>query len=392
MKIAIVSNYVNHHTRELCRELYDRLGRDFSFVATQQRSQIDGAAAFQMGYAHYMPDEPAPEWVIPGWKDPKLARQLLFDADAVITANASDDWVLSRLKAGKLTFRAHERWYRQPLPWYRLPKAVIGGWLHHGRFRNLHMLCASAYTAADTARVGCFRGKAYQWGYFPVFRAYVPEALDAMKNSAVPTILWAGRLIDWKHADDAVCACIRLKAQGFDFRLRIAGEGPEEEKLRRMCEKLGNSAEFLGALSPEQLRGEMERSEIFLFTSDFREGWGAVLNEAMNSGCAVVASHAAGATPCLVRDGKNGLIYPNGDVEALIRALEQLLSDRERRRTLGQRAYETIRTDWTADGAADAFLALCQKLLRGEEPGPSDGLCSPAPILQNNWYCQNLNK
>ena len=49
----------------------------------------------------------------------------------------------------------------------------------------------------------------------------------------------------------------------------------------------------------------MEKSEIFLFTSDKGEGWGAVLNESMNSACAVVASHAIGSVPFLLKDGEN---------------------------------------------------------------------------------------
>ncbi len=49
---------------------------------------------------------------------------------------------------------------------------------------------------------------------------------------------------------------------------------------------------MLGAMSPDKVRAYMERADVFLFTSDFNEGWGAVLNESMNSGCAVVASHA----------------------------------------------------------------------------------------------------
>ena len=45
----------------------------------------------------------------------------------------------------------------------------------------------------------------------------------------------------------------------------------------------------------------MEESEIYLVTSDRKEGWGAVVNEAMNSGCAVVADHMIGAAPWMIR-------------------------------------------------------------------------------------------
>ena len=48
----------------------------------------------------------------------------------------------------------------------------------------------------------------------------------------------------------------------------------------------------------------MEKSHIHLFTSNHLEGWGAVVNEAMNSGCAVVANREAGAVPYLIEHGK----------------------------------------------------------------------------------------
>ena len=61
----------------------------------------------------------------------------------------------------------------------------------------------------------------------------------------------------------------------------------------------------------------MEKSSIYLFTSNFDEGWGAVLNESMNSACAVISSHAAGATPFLISHNINGLLYTSGDVDEL---------------------------------------------------------------------------
>lgn len=60
---------------------------------------------------------------------------------------------------------------------------------------------------------------------------------------------------------------------------------------------LNDYVTFTGPVQSDKVRGFMERAGIFLFTSDRQEGWGAVLNESMNSGCAVVASHAIGSVP-----------------------------------------------------------------------------------------------
>lgn len=384
MKITFISNFVTHHTRALCEALYDRLGTDFAFIETRDRAETGGADAYRMGYAYYWAsEERTPVWVVRGWQERVRAERLLMESDAVVTANVDDEWVLPRLRAGKLTFRAHERWYRDGLPWYKRLRAVLGGWLHHGRFPGLRLLCSSAYTAADAARAGCFQGKAYRWGYFPEFRQYSREKLMAMK-SGTPVILWAGRMIGLKHPEEAVKACLALKNEGYRFRLKLAGSGPEEEKLREMC--AGLDAEFLGDLTPEQLRGEMEKSHIFLFTSDRREGWGTVLNEAMNSGCAVTASHAAGAAPYLVRDGENGFLYSRGDPGMLTDKVRRLLEDPVGREQMGWNAYQAIRDLWTPEIAAGRLLDLCAALEHGEKTGWQDGPGSIAPVLEDDWY------
>ena len=83
--------------------------------------------------------------------------------------------------------------------------------------------------------------------------------------------------------------------------------------------KLEDCVHMLGAMSPDEVRKHMEQANIFLFTSDRNEGWGAVLNEAMNSGCAVVASHAIGSVPYLIKNGNNGYIYENeGQLHSLV--------------------------------------------------------------------------
>ena len=48
----------------------------------------------------------------------------------------------------------------------------------------------------------------------------------------------------------------------------------------------------------------MEQANIFIISSTHEEGWGAVVNEAMNSGCVVIGSHAAGAVPFLIENAK----------------------------------------------------------------------------------------
>ena len=193
-----------------------------------------------------------------------------------------------------------------------------------------------------------------------------------------------------KHPDDAVRLAARLRDAGHAFTLRMAGSGPLEPKLREMIaqNRLEAQVRLLGSLSPEQVRREMERSAIFLFTSDRHEGWGAVLNEAMNSGCAVIASDAAGATPYLVNDGMNGSVYHSGNIQELYEKVRRLLENTTMQYSFGKAAYQTITESWNAEVAAKQFLQLSQALLNGTDASGLfiNGPCSPAKPLRENWY------
>ena len=187
------------------------------------------------------------------------------------------------------------------------------------------------------------------------------------------SILWAGRLIGWKHPDVSIELAASLKEKGYSFRMSIIGNGEMEQKLRTMIEQkdLTDCVEMLGAMSPEEVRSHMEKADIYLFTSDFNEGWGAVLNESMNSGCAVIASHAIGSVPFLIQDGENGLIYENGNQQQFEERVESVIKDSEYRKRLGVNAYESVVNEWSADIAAKRFVALSQSLLKKE---PADNL------------------
>ena len=243
------------------------------------------------------------------------------------------------------------------------------------------MLCASAYTAPDYARYGLFRGKAFRWGYFPEVKRY-PAFQDMIEAKEPKSILWAGRFLAWKHPDDALYAISRLKRDFPDVQLKFIGIGEVEEKLRKMILDLGleRNVSLLGSMKPEEVRHHMEQASVFLFTSDRQEGWGAVVNEAMNSGCAVVASDAAGCAPYLIRDGENGMLYCSADVEALAEKIRYLLENPEEVRQLGTKAYETMATLWNAETAAERFLQMAEEALHGASLNQlyDSGPCSPA--------------
>jgi len=175
--------------------------------------------------------------------------------------------------------------------------------------------------------------------------------------------------------------------------MSVIGNGEMEAQLHEMIRRKGveDCVEMLGAMSPDEVRAHMERADVFLFTSDFNEGWGAVLNESMNSGCAVVASHAIGSVPFLIKDGVNGLIYENGNQKHFEKQVCRLLDDDAYRRKMGENAYATISDTWNAQVASGRFVELAREIIKGNTAQTlfEDGPCSSAEILDNGWYHAN---
>ena len=323
MKVVFISNYFNHHQAPFSEAMNKLTNGNYWFVAVEEMSE----ERKNMGWEH----DDLPDYVIKSYKSKEsldYAKRKIDEADTVIFGLSG--WknfklIQKRLRQKKLTFRYSERIYKAGFKWHRFPIQALKHWLVGGRCRCLYMLCASAYTAQDYAKTGCYLNRTYEW----------------------------------------------------------------EQQLHDMiCDKnLDDCIEMLGAMSPDEVREHMEGADIYLFTSDFNEGWGAVLNESMNSGCAVVASHAIGAVPFLIKNTVNGLVYQNGDECHLETQVRRLLDDKNYRDQMGREAYKTIINMWNADNAANRFLMLAQSLQKGNGADLfSDGPCSKAQIIKNNWF------
>lgn len=383
MTFVFISNYFNHHQKPLADAMYALLGDGYRFIETEAMS----AERVNMGWGM----EKFPDYVLHSYADSEQmqrCKKLLLDADVVMYGSAPYEMLVPRLQAGKLTFKYSERIYKEGCPIYKLPWHFYLNTKRYRRYKNFYILCASAYASADFAKTFTFIDKAYKWGYFTQIKE--SEDLDDMLHAKEPaSMLWVARFLALKHPEAALAVAKRLKADGYDFKLRLIGNGELETSISQQIRELGltDCVEMLGAMKPEQVRDYMEQSEIFLFTSDRNEGWGAVLNESMNSACAVVASHAIGSVPFLVKDGENGLVYQSGDIDDLYSKVKYLLDHPEQRKKIALHAYETMTQEWNAENAAKKLLNLCEQIMSGnEKPFPyADGVCSKAEILKDNW-------
>jgi glycosyltransferase involved in cell wall biosynthesis len=357
------SNFLNHHQLPFCLEMSRLLGNGFRFVATEPIHE-DRLA---MGYADMNNNYP---FIVRSYENTTAlceATRLGNESDVVIIGSAPECFVEKRVLANKLTFRYSERIFKQGR-WKIFDPRILRSLIwNHTRFYNkqLYMLCASAYTAGDFALAGAYRGKCFKWGYFPEVREYDLNSLMVRKNGTRLSILWVGRFLELKHPEKALYVSRYLRDHGIDFKLTFIGGGDMDSKLKSIvhCYNLENNVEFLGFLSPEATRKHMEKSEIYLFTSDYNEGWGAVLNEAMNSACAVLCSNAIGSVPFLITHEVNGLIYSNRNIKDLCRKALILARNPELRLYLGNNAYMSMMDIWNAKCSAIRLIKLSESLI-----------------------------
>lgn len=387
MKVTFFSNFLNHHQLPFCKAMYEKLGNDFKFVATESipKERLD------MGYEDMSKLYPFSINTYDSNNSYETGLKLAYNSDVVIIGSAPDDFIKRRLKDNKLTFRYSERIFKTGRWKVLSPRVLINLLRHHTRYkgRNLYMLCASAYTASDFALVGAYKNKTYKWGYFPETKHYETFDFKYKKNKEEVKILWVGRFLEWKHPQKAIAVAKMLKEEGYKFTLNLIGSGSLFNKMQELINlyKLKECVNLLGVMPPDEVRNYMEQTDIYLFTSDYNEGWGAVLNEAMNSGCAVVASHAIGAVPYLINNGENGLIYINDSIKNLYSNVKLLIDDEKLRNKIGINAYYTIRDQWNADVAANRIMELSLSLLSSSNFEAESGPCSISnPISQEKMY------
>lgn len=336
------------------------------------------------------------EWIIrqyEGGEQHSKAKKLIAEADLIIAGSYPFRYLRARILKNKPVFLYSERWFKTDSidnSEYVNFKGFLSNLVHRKYFNffKVYMLAASAYTAYDCSVYNNFIGKCYKWGYFPCFKRYnLPELLKEKKKNNKLKILWAARFLDWKCPEDAVTLANKLNNLNYDFELEMLGDGPEYEKIRTYIEQSGliGKVKLSGVVSPEIVRKKMEESNIFIFTSNYREGWGAVLNEAMNSACAVVASHAIGSVPFLINDKSNGFIYTFENKDELCDIIKYLFENPLKIEEVGIEAYHTIEKEWNPEMAAKRIIMLYNKLIKGQDIEIPLGICSKAEIIKNDW-------
>ena len=137
-------------------------------------------------------------------------------------------------------------------------------------------------------------------------------------------------------------ASVRQCRPDIPLRLRIAGNGPDKERLEKLAEECGVSdiVTWLGFISQEEAAREWANMDLAVVFSE-AESFGVSAVEAQSCCCPVITSDIPGLVEA-TNPGVTSVMLPKGDVNALTNTIISLYDDPEKRRTLGENGRKYV--------------------------------------------------
>lgn len=268
----------------------------------------------------------------------------------LVTAHAA---LLGRRYGARILFFTWQNLYRRYPPPF--------SWFEQLNYRLASAAVAGNHEAADVLRRKGFRGPLAVIPQFGVD----PELFRPMTvvRAAVPTIGFVGRLVPEKGADLLIRALAQLPGR---VQLEIVGDGIERTRLELLATELGvrDRVLFRGGVPPALMPEALNRFDVLVVPSRTRRNWkeqfGRVIIEAMSCGVPVVGS-LSGEIPHVI--GDPSLVFPEDDVDALVRLLRNLFADPDRLRQLGEAGRRRVLAHYTQRRIAEQYYAVYQAML-----------------------------
>jgi len=175
-----------------------------------------------------------------------------------------------------------------------------------------------------------------------------------------PLVLCVARLVPGKGVDELLEATAVLAPQIPDLHVAVAGAGPELEFLSASIAARGlqDRVQLLGHRA--DVGRLLAAADVFCLPSR-HEAAPISLLEAMNAGCACVAT-AVGGVPEMLDHGGCGVLVAPGDPSALVGGLLRVLTDPVLARTLGERARERVRDHYSIEAVTGRYVELYREL------------------------------
>lgn len=264
-----------------------------------------------------------------------------------------------RLDIGGLFFTWQNINRRYPPPFLQMERWV---------YANTPLAIAGNWEAGGVMRAKGYDGEIAvipQFGIDPGL--FAPD--DHIPHAGVLRIGYAGALVAEKGIDLLLDGCRTLSGE---WQLTLAGEGEEQHNLAQHAAALGiaDRVTFVGRIAGEAMPAFYRNLDVLVLpsrtTPTWKEQFGRVLTEAMACGVVVVGSDS-GEIPRVIDHA--GVVFPEGDAEALGNALRQLQESPDLRAELAVRGRERVLDRFTMHSIALQTRNAYRKVLELRQQG-----------------------
>jgi glycosyltransferase involved in cell wall biosynthesis len=172
-------------------------------------------------------------------------------------------------------------------------------------------------------------------------------------------ILYLGRLSPEKGVETLIKAVLSLD----NVHLKIAGTGPDKEKLQRLGNRAsGSTIEFVGYVSGDEKVQLIKKALCTVIPSEWYENFPMSVLESLSLGTPVIASKIGGL-PDMIKEGETGMFYKTGDIKDLAKTIQNLLSDRENTQIMSKNSIDVSRTTFSQYNHLETLLKIYKKSL-----------------------------
>lgn len=180
-----------------------------------------------------------------------------------------------------------------------------------------------------------------------------------------PALVTVGHLVARKRHGDVLRALAVLSERHPTLRYVIIGDGPERAALAVLAARLGvaDRVELRGQLPPAEAVDAARRCALFVMPS-IDEAFGVAYVEAMAGGVPAIGCRGEPGPEEIAAAGGGFVLVPPGDIERLTQRIDELLSDPHSLREAGQRARETVESQFTWERCGAATVAAYRRALQ----------------------------
>ena len=199
----------------------------------------------------------------------------------------------------------------------------------------------------------------------------IPLGVDEQRFQAVceeprdrARLLFVGKLRHYKGLDVLLRALTKVPGATLD----VVGDGPMRGPWEDLAAELGlgDRIHFHGEVDDQDLLTHYRRAGLLVLPSTSRaEAFGTVLLEAMATGLPCVATELGTGTSWVVRDGDTGLVVPPADSQSLEQAIQTLIADEGRARSMGNAGRLRVEQNFTRAAMIAQTMTLYDEIASG---------------------------